>query len=267
MREKKKFRVKEYCLNLDKVPEGKKIRLALIADLHGVDYKDRYARLLGTLREKQPDAVLLAGDMICRGRLEAALKAETFLCRLAEEFPVFYGMGNHETSEREKQMPWFLDYENHLIRSGIVCLHNEASVFCVKELPLQIYGLEIPHRFYKKPFPPCFRMNDLTARLGSPDPDKINILIAHHPLFADTYLSWEADLTVCGHYHGGVWRFSEHAGAISPLLHPFPRYCCGDYRRGNQYLVVSPGMGEHTMPLRVHNPRELIFINLVPKEG
>ena len=32
-------------------------------------------------------------------------------------------------------------------------------------------------------------------------------------------------------------------------------------------MIVSAGLGEHTIPLRIHNPRELILVDLVPSKG
>ena len=29
-------------------------------------------------------------------------------------------------------------------------------------------------------------------------------------------------------------------------------------------MIVSAGLGEHTIPIRIHNPRELILVDLVP---
>mgnify|MGYP000550335492 CR=1 FL=1 len=29
-------------------------------------------------------------------------------------------------------------------------------------------------------------------------------------------------------------------------------------------MIVSAGLGEHTIPVRIHNPRELVLINLYP---
>lgn len=31
-------------------------------------------------------------------------------------------------------------------------------------------------------------------------------------------------------------------------------------------MIVSAGLGEHTIPVRIHNPRELIIAELVPGE-
>ena len=30
-------------------------------------------------------------------------------------------------------------------------------------------------------------------------------------------------------------------------------------------MIVSAGLGEHTIPVRIHNPRELVLINLYPQ--
>lgn len=32
-------------------------------------------------------------------------------------------------------------------------------------------------------------------------------------------------------------------------------------------MIVSAGLGEHTIPVRIHNPRELILAELVQDEG
>ena len=81
---------------------------------------------------------------------------------------------------------------------------------------------------------------------------------------ADTAVLWGADLILSGHYHGGVLRFSRHVGAISSQFIPFPKYCCGDFYKNGKCMIVSAGLGEHTVPLRIHNPRELIFIEMKP---
>lgn len=262
MRDKKTFRVRNYQLPLGKLPEGKRLKLALLADLHGVCCDEGNKGLLQAIRQEKPDAVLLAGDMICRGKPESAYRIELFLYKLGEEFPVFYGMGNHETFRSKEENLWFPDFEERLKKHGIRCLHNVCETITISGTLLCVYGLQLPLKYYQKLYCPKPDLYELTARLGDPDPDRINVLIAHHPMFVREYFLWGADLTVCGHYHGGVWRFTEHLGAISPQFHPFPRYCCGVFTKREQYAAVSPGLGEHSVPLRIHNPRELILLEL-----
>ena len=54
----------------------------------------------------------------------------------------------------------------------------------------------------------------------------------------------------------------EKAGCVCIVLN-------GDVykRQGEQNMIVSAGLGEHTIPVRFHNPRELICITVKsPKE-
>ena len=32
-------------------------------------------------------------------------------------------------------------------------------------------------------------------------------------------------------------------------------------------MLVSAGLGEHTIPIRIHNPRELLIAELLPAES
>ena len=35
----------------------------------------------------------------------------------------------------------------------------------------------------------------------------------------------------------------------------------GDFHRGSQHMLVSAGAGEHTIPVRIHNPREVLIVD------
>ena len=39
----------------------------------------------------------------------------------------------------------------------------------------------------------------------------------------------------------------------------------GEFKKGQQHMIVSAGLGEHTIPVRIHNPRELLLVNLYPR--
>ena len=77
-----------------------------------------------------------------------------------------------------------------------------------------------------------------------------------------TYRSWGADLTVSGHLHGGYVRLPGIGGIVSPQMRPFPKYDRGLYEEYGQYLAVSAGLGDHHMPVRIGNPRELVVLHI-----
>ncbi|WP_373216781.1 metallophosphoesterase [Ruminococcus sp. 5_1_39BFAA] len=264
----KKFQTRTYEILSTKIKDKRGVRFALLADLHGLEFGPENADLLAQIEKSRPDAILAAGDMIVRIQKESLSVAENLLLKLAKKYPVFYSMGNHEfkmdlTGEFHED---FLEYEKRLQNGGVVILHNESAVQTLGKTEFVIHGLELPMEYFHKPNSPNLSMETLERIIGKPDQKRVNILMAHSPKYGDTYLSWGADLTVSGHYHGGILRFSEHCGLTCPQYLLFPPYCCGDFHRGDSHMIVSAGLGEHTIPVRIHNPRELLLIDMKPEK-
>ena len=264
----KTFQIKHYSISSEKIREP--LCLAVITDLHGISYGRENNVLISSINKLNPDAVLVAGDMIVCREKDTLQTAEKLLAALAEKYPVYYASGNHELKLFRSHI-WhrtYWEYENRLKASGVNVLRNHRMMARIKANRLCLYGLEIPVEYYKKPFSPRLFREDVTEYVGKPKRNSFNILLAHNPKYAKAYFDWGADLILCGHYHGGILRLGEHTGVLSPQFHPFPRYCCGHFMncRG-QHLLVSAGLGEHTLPIRIHNPRELLAIHVNPLEN
>ncbi|MBR2764455.1 MAG: metallophosphoesterase [Blautia sp.] len=272
------FRVREYMIKTPKLEKKRPLRIAFLADLHGVCHGEDSACLLDAIAAGHPDLVICAGDMIVRNRVESLHTAQTLLLKLAEQFPVFLGPGNHESRMRYpkhedfrknnffEMQTAYAEYEETLKNSGVHLLCNEHARFEAGDIVLDIASLELDLVYYGKPFAPFLRQKTIQDLAGIPgdgvtDAD-LTLLIAHNPRFARAYFKWGADLIFSGHYHGGVVRFSEHVCLVSPQFIPFPGYGCGVFHRSDQHLFVSPGLGEHTIPFRIHNPRELFIIQV-----
>lgn len=71
-----------------------------------------------------------------------------------------------------------------------------------------------------------------------------------------------ADLTVAGHVHGGVMKLPLLGGVISPSFRLFPKYDRGMFEEYGKRMVLSRGLGMHTIPIRIFNPGELVVIHL-----
>ena len=258
-----KFRTVTYEVHNPKIKKG--VRFAVLADLHGTIFGEENSALLKKIQEHAPDAILLAGDMVVRMNPSTLESARNLLCTLAKDFPTFYAMGNHETKMKAEGHLYrneYLEYKAELKQNGICFLENEKIPISLCGNLFVVNGLELPLEYYHKPFSPELTSEKLEELMGKPDPAAINILLAHNPKYGQAYVRWGADLILSGHYHGGVLRFSRHVGAISSQFIPFPQYCCGDFYKKGKCMIVSAGLGEHTVPLRIHNPRELIFIEM-----
>ena len=158
----------------------------------------------------------------------------------------------------------YQEYEKELKTAGsISCIMNPAACKVGKPA-LTVYGLEIPLIYYKKPFSPQLKREEVRELIGEPSSDSLNILLAHSPKYGDTYFDWGADLILSGHYHGGIVRLGRHNGLLSPQLHPFPKFCCWRFPQEGSAYAVSAGAGNNTIPVRIHNPRELLMVDLKP---
>lgn len=260
----KKFQTKHYEIQSEKVKKDTEIKFAVLADLHSLEFGEGNIDLLTAIEQEKPDVVFVVGDMIVRSDLKTFSVAADFMKKLAGKFRVYYALGNHEykimTDEEQKEH--YEIYEKQLLAENVCFLHNQKIVTRIKGNNIVIYGLEVPMEYYKKPFSPYLTNDTMRELLGECSKDEISVLLAHNPKYGKTYFEWGADLILSGHYHGGILRFSENCGLTCPQHLLFPPYCCGEFKENGKNMIVSAGLGEHTIPVRIHNPRELIIVTM-----
>lgn len=260
-----RFVVTEYEIRSEKLT--REIAWILLSDLHGKSYGKENEALFNKIDEIAPDGILMAGDMITAERSSRYREAAVLLERLAGRYPVYYGFGNHEVHMREEPEIYgdiYGEYVKKLQDAGIEPLVNQAVDNPTYNL--RILGLDIGKSCYRKfrKFP--IERAYLVSLLGSPKADMFQILIAHNPDYFEEYEAWGADLVVSGHVHGGLMRLPYLGGVISPKLTLFPQYDSGVYTKGNCTMIVSRGLGTHTIPIRIFNPGELVVIRLKPNK-
>jgi predicted MPP superfamily phosphohydrolase len=89
-----------------------------------------------------------------------------------------------------------------------------------------------------------------------------NLLLAHVPEEFDSYASAGFDLVLTGHAHGGQFRLPVLGGLIAPGQGIFPEYDSGVFTSGNTKMVVSRGIGNSVIPVRILNRPEVIILEL-----
>jgi predicted MPP superfamily phosphohydrolase len=107
----------------------------------------------------------------------------------------------------------------------------------------------------------------MLGKIGSKEQENFQILIAHNPIYFKNYAEWGADLVVSGHVHGGIVRLPLIGGVISPAIALFPRYDGGKYEQNGSTMVLSRGLGTHTIHVRVFNPGEVCVIRVRGKKN
>lgn len=263
----KSFKISTYNIPSYKITDGQKVRFAVLSDLHGIVFGNNHQSLYKAITDSHPDAILVCGDLTVSRDTKTLETAAGFILRLCNEIPVFYALGNHEYKMllNPETEAFYSNYERLLTSAGVCFLHNENISVQLKGTDFILHGLELPIEYYHKPNSPSLSLTTMEKMLGTPSQPGIHILLAHNPKYGNTYFSWGADLILSGHYHGGILRLSENHGLTCPQYLLLPPFCCGEFKRGKQHMIVSAGLGEHTIPIRIHNPRELIIINMYPK--
>ncbi len=239
----------------------------MLGDLHGEIYGDDNESLVRAAGQTAPDVILCPGDMVTAGCPEEIGTAADLLRRLSRIAPVYLAPGNHETKLRT--LP--ADYRACLRAfrdAGVRVLRNESASLEVRGEKIRITGLELPASKYGK-----FRFHglgreELLGLTGPRDEEAYQVLIAHNPAFVPRYLRcFRADLTVCGHYHGGMIRITKNQCLMSPYGFPLPRYGYGHFREGDAHAVVTSGLGDHRIPFRLNNPTEIVKIVVTAEKG
>lgn len=237
-----------------------------LSDLHNVRYGDKNSSLLSEIRSEKPEIVFVGGDMLTaetEPQMEAAIE---LMDELTRKYPVFYGNGNHEYRMKINKNKYGDHYERYTerIRSlGVHLLENTGKTIEVCGLKMRIWGYELPTEYFYRGSRKALETKQMEDVIGRPEEGLFHVLLAHHPAFFETYADWGADLTLSGHLHGGIVRLPFLGGVISPQLRIFPKYDRGLYKLQDKKIIVSAGLGSHTIPIRINNPAELVVIDFV----
>lgn len=258
-----RYRVK---VNLDQYRVQEPFSAVFLSDMHNLSYGEANAALLAEIRNANPAMVLVAGDMLTSGNEVEMDAAVALMNELTKKYPVYYANGNHEHRMKvntEKYGDAYVRYADTIKSFGVHLLENTCERMNIKKIPVTVWGLELEGGFFRKGRCPELTAQQITEILGSPHEGAYNILLAHHPAYGDVYAKWGADLTLSGHLHGGIIRLPVLGGLISPQLRPFPKYDRGLYDISGRKLIVSGGLGSHTIPVRINNPPQLVVIDFI----
>ncbi|HCI74423.1 MAG TPA: serine/threonine protein phosphatase [Lachnospiraceae bacterium] len=243
-------------------------RIAVLADLHNNVYRSDVPTLLEEIRAEHCDAVLSAGDLVVmKGGHFAMDQAILLACSLARTMPVYVANGNHETRMERLHAPEYARYERALKKGGVISLHNRSEDVTLNGVRLRVTGLELDRRYFRSKYHKDLSVKEMKALIGSAAGDRLQVLLAHHPKFFPVYARWGADLVLSGHLHGGIVRLPWLGGVVSPDPGLFPKYDHGLYEMEDARMVVSAGLGTHSINLRINNPAELVIVEITLDRG
>ena len=263
---------KKYQIYSPKLPlsfDG--FKFIFISDLHGKIYGKENTTLIQLINKANPDCILIGGDMMVGGENPkyefgySPISAKSvdisvdLISKLSNKYTIIHALGNHE--EKLHSELW-RKYTEALKEFNVKLIDNDVYRFINDdEEQIDIYGLSLGREFYPKFKRKELDVRNITDKIGTKG-ENYSILMAHSPVYFSAYSKWGADLTLSGHLHGGIMRLPFVGGVIGPDFFILPKYSGGLYKENNINMIVSCGVGMHTVNLRIFNPPELTLVEL-----
>lgn len=264
--ESKKFKITKYNIDVFDNTSFSGFKIAMLADMHNCWFGVDSDSILNAINDYSPDIIVIAGDMIvCRNKhITNNLKTAGFINALAKIAPVYYGYGNHEMGVAEGLKDVGDNWTEYVSLFGkdIHLLDNDKFIITKDKQQFLIFGLNLPIDYYERLKVEPLDEKKISSLIGEVDEDSYNILIAHNPDYFKSYIRWGANLILSGHNHGGLVKLPILGGVISPRLHLFPKYSYGLYEKGNSKMILTNGLGAHSLKIRVNNIPEIVFIDI-----
>lgn len=244
--ENKHLVVSEYTYSSEKITSDLNgFKIVQISDLHNAVFGKNNQRLLRKIKEQNPDIIVLTGDLVDskHTNINSALK---FAKNAVEICPVYYITGNHEyvlsDAKRERLL-------SGLEENGVTVLFNE-----IVNAGFNLVGLDDNY------------LTGVTlSNLLDGHENELNIVLAHEPQFLRSYSGAGADLVLSGHAHGGQFRLPFIGAVYAPGQGFNPEYAEGTYTKNDTTMIVSRGLGNSVIPVRLFNDPEIVCVTLESK--
>ena len=222
-------------------------RIVQISDLHNAEFGKENKKLLETIRSCSPDIIVITGDLVDSNHTNVE-RAVAFVKEAVKIAPVYYVTGNHEywldPSENEQMM-------QGILAAGAYDLDDEAVCFEKGDSSFMLIGLDDQH------------LSDETLKnLLQEQKNELSIVLAHEPQYLQNYANAGADLVLTGHAHGGQIRLPFVGGIVAPDQGFLPEYTSGKYNRADTEMIVSRGLGNSIIPVRLFNYPEVVCVEL-----
>lgn len=227
-------------------------RILQISDLHSKNFR---GRLTGKIEEQKPDIIVITGDLIDSNDKDI-VSAKKLIADILPIAPVYFIPGNHEHNNSRL----YAELAVFLVVSGVTVLEDASCKITEKDL--NIIGIRDP-AFMDAPFSEEGAvMVAMQQAAANTEEDMFNLLLAHRPDYFDLYSQSNVDLVFCGHAHGGQVRLPFVGGLVAPGQGLFPEYTSGIHWKNDTTMVISRGLGNSILPLRIFNRPEIVVVTL-----
>lgn len=245
-------------------------RIVQISDLHNVKFGKNNQKLVDRIRECEPDMIVLTGDLVDSNHTNVD-RAVQFVDEIVKICPVYYVTGNHEYWLEKSEYDELMD---GLVSAGVVILDNQVVEISRGDAKFRLVGLDdrslADGTLEALLSDESIRNNQAEQKEEIADNEdsgekELTVVLAHEPQYLARYAVTGVDLVLSGHAHGGQFRLPFVGGIVAPDQGFLPEYTAGEYYMNGTEMIVSRGLGNSVIPVRLFNYPEIVCVDLVGK--
>lgn len=234
-------------------------RIVQISDLHNAKFGKNNQKLVDRIRECEPDMIVLTGDLVDSNHTNVD-RAVQFVDEIVKICPVYYVTGNHEYWLEKSEYDELMD---GLIGAGVVILDDQVVEISRGDAKFRLVGLD--DKSLTDGTLGTLLNNTHNVVHEDSDEREFTVVLAHEPQYLARYASSGVDLVLSGHAHGGQFRLPFVGGIVAPDQGFLPKYTAGEYYMNGTEMIVSRGLGNSVIPVRLFNYPEIVCVELVGK--
>lgn len=254
----------DYTLASQRLPDSfDGYRIVHISDLHNTRFGQENEKLLQMVKDAQPDMIAITGDLIDSRRTDVGIALE-FVSAAVKIAPCYYVTGNHEIRDEE-----YGALEQEMEKLGVTVLRGKKAEIARGSDKICVLGVDDCTKVTKDN--PKYEDDDrdwdeiqnevMEGMLAPIAVSEFNILLSHRPDSFQVFCQYGVDLALTGHNHGGQFRIPG-LGGLYASQELFPEYDEGMFSQGNTAMVVSRGLGNSLVPIRLNNRPEMVVVTL-----
>ena len=234
-------------------------RIVQISDLHNAKFGKNNQKLVDRIRECEPDIIVLTGDLVDSNHTNVD-RAVQFVDEIVKICPVYYVTGNHEYWLEKSEYDELMD---GLIGAGVVILDDQVVEISRGDAKFRLVGLD--DKSLADGTLRTLLNNAQNVAHEDSEKKEFTVVLAHEPQYLDRYAGTGVDLVLSGHAHGGQFRLPFVGGIVAPDQGFLPEYTAGEYYMNGTEMIVSRGLGNSVIPVRLFNYPEIVCVELVGK--
>ena len=248
---------------------SEEIKAVILSDIHDHEFGEGNSELIFEVKENEPDIIFVLGDMLNDSSEDYHVAVE-LTRELAEIALTYYALGNHEISYMETHGK---ELQDALESAGAKILELESQYIEVKGQKIRIGGM------YDYAFAldgdnttnPEHMVPEVYEFLRDfQETDDFKLMLTHKPdafIFGDAPKTWDIDLVISGHDHGGQVILPFVGGLFGGDQGWFPDYVYGMHSFEKYDMLITRGLGSNPKILpRFNNRPEVMVLTMEPEE-